>query len=331
MRIRVNRDYKNYEKNDRDHEKRKLWNIENHETYSNYSIKSRNKKKSELGEEEYNRINTESHYNWYYNQSDEKRDSMNKINQNNPNIRLGSLKLSAKDRNILWKLTDEYALKLINKLCFYCDGKSENSCNGIDRIDNDIGYIETNCVSCCYSCNFIKCDRSIMLFLDKIEHILVNKNIINGNLYPDAHIYVESQTYNNYILISKRREINFELTEEEYFSIKSKECYLCGIKGKKYNGIDRVDNNICYIKDNCKPCCYLCNTMKYEFTLDFFLKHIEKIHKKRINIIKDIKIIDNNYHNLSENDLNIIRNNIKINNKETIIPLYKNRFYSNST
>ena len=55
-------------------------------------------------------------------------------------------------------------IKTLIQDCFYCGGKPEtiHKCNttslnifkynGIDRLDNKIGYVKTNCVTYCKTC-----------------------------------------------------------------------------------------------------------------------------------------------------------------------------------
>lgn len=71
----------------------------------------------------------------------------------------------SKRQNKLWEL-DIHTFKNITSLnCFYCDLPPSNKSikhkytyyyNGIDRLDNDKGYILTNIVPCCYHCNTLK-------------------------------------------------------------------------------------------------------------------------------------------------------------------------------
>jgi hypothetical protein len=80
----------------------------------------------------------------------------------------GTYKKAAKDRGYEFKISKEYFTETTKKDCFYCGDspsmKRNDSAkdggfvlhNGIDRVDNNIGYIEGNCVPCCKVCNRAK-------------------------------------------------------------------------------------------------------------------------------------------------------------------------------
>ena len=46
--------------------------------------------------------------------------------------------------------------------------------NGIDRINNKVGYVLKNCVSCCKNCNRAKSDLSIENFNNWIKNLSIN-------------------------------------------------------------------------------------------------------------------------------------------------------------
>lgn len=46
----------------------------------------------------------------------------------------------------------------------------------------------------------------------------------------------------------------------------------------KYMGVDRLDNNIDYLKSNCVPSCFICNRMKSDRQLREFINQVEKIY-----------------------------------------------------
>ena len=57
---------------------------------------------------------------------------------------------------------DEFEL-LTKKSCHYCGKKGPN---GIDRVNNLVGYMRSNCVPCCKHCNYVKGNLSIENFLE---------------------------------------------------------------------------------------------------------------------------------------------------------------------
>ena len=87
---------------------------------------------------------------------------------------------------------------------------------------------------------------------------------------------------------AKKRNIKFELSEEEFKSLITQNCKYCGSEPKQYhrgkngnllyNGIDRVDNADGYNINNVVPCCKICNCMKRNMTLLDFKNHIKKIN-----------------------------------------------------
>lgn len=97
---------------------------------------------------------------------------------------------------------------------------------------------------------------------------------------------------------ARQDQIEFKLSKTEFFSLTSKDCSYCGsppvIKfmvkhrngGCLINGLDRVDSNLGYTKDNVVPCCTVCNKMKSDLTFNEFIAHIDRIHKFSFKGIK---------------------------------------------
>ncbi len=84
-------------------------------------------------------------------------------------------KRHAARRGLPWALDREYVRNLISKPCCYCGASASNTkitkntavpfrYNGIDRIDNAVGYEEKNVVSCCFICNRAKRDMPVAAF-----------------------------------------------------------------------------------------------------------------------------------------------------------------------
>ncbi len=67
------------------------------------------------------------------------------------------------------------------------------------------------------------------------------------------------------------------MTIKEFTKIIEKPCKYCG-ENSRY-GIDRIDNEKGYTKENSVSCCKLCNFMKKALTQKDFLNHIKKIYE----------------------------------------------------
>jgi hypothetical protein len=100
--------------------------------------------------------------------------------------------------------------------------------------------------------------------------------------------------YKSYKGGAKRRNLNFNLSKNEFKEITSKKCHYCNIepatKSKTitsiylYNGIDRKDNKIGYELFNCLPCCTLCNKAKRDLDYNVFIDWINRF-KNNVNLI----------------------------------------------
>ena len=93
---------------------------------------------------------------------------------------------SSKKRDLLFELSFDVFKKIILQNCYYCgdiprkishvkmkrmDLDPHILANGIDRLKNDIGYIESNCVPCCPTCNYLKQEHNDDIFLELISKI----------------------------------------------------------------------------------------------------------------------------------------------------------------
>ena len=84
----------------------------------------------------------------------------------------------ADDKSLPFELTHEDYNTITNSQCYLCGRKSyEKHKNGIDRIDNDLGYTMSNIQPCCYSCNFIKKDMVLDELFTKMTEIFMKCQI----------------------------------------------------------------------------------------------------------------------------------------------------------
>jgi 5-methylcytosine-specific restriction endonuclease McrA len=83
------------------------------------------------------------------------------------------IKQKAVDRNKEWSLSPIEAYYFIIGTCEYCGFKPDwpNNRIGIDRVDSSLGYIPSNCVSCCFTCNSAKGEKTVEEFRDWLRRI----------------------------------------------------------------------------------------------------------------------------------------------------------------
>ncbi len=99
-----------------------------------------------------------------------------------------------------------------------------------------------------------------------------------------------------YVKGAESRNIDFNLSFDDFCDIIVRPCHYCGDKDTNskqqkgrgrsrpappffYTGIDRVDSNQGYVKENCVPCCAKCNRMKLAEPQDVFLNQVKKIYE----------------------------------------------------
>ena len=84
----------------------------------------------------------------------------------------------AKSRNYGFNISFECFENLVLGPCHYC-GKSPSS--GVDRKNNVIGYIVSNCVSCCWDCNRTKSTTDYDEFIRWLDRVTSfrGKNVIS--------------------------------------------------------------------------------------------------------------------------------------------------------
>lgn len=183
--------------------------------------------------------------------------------------RLIDTKSNARKRDLEYTISDDDAIIMFHDPCFYCGNNDDKSLRGIDRVDNDEGYVLENCVPCCIACNSAKRNYDVLDFIKMSGHIASKTNLADNivdfpELFPDR----VSGTYKEYQQNSKTRKTprEFRLSVAQFNSIVGMSCYYCDKKPSKThrNGIDRNDNDEGYLYDNCLPCCATCNFLKHE-------------------------------------------------------------------
>lgn len=84
------------------------------------------------------------------------------------------------------------------------------------------------------------------------------------------YLKTPSAFYSRYKISARKRGYKFLLTIDFFIKILSFPCAYCGAKEKI--GIDRMDNTMGYVPENCIACCSNCNYLKRGLSLDSLRK-----------------------------------------------------------
>jgi len=120
------------------------------------------------------------------------------------------------------------------------------------------------------------------------------------NKLEDREYAIKKYLYNsNIVKRSKKLKRYYDISLDEYIKMIEQPCYYCGnlhsnyandrfntkLNNKKtsdvvvyYNGIDRIDSNKWYTKDNVVTCCKYCNMAKSTMTQKEFKDWIERVY-----------------------------------------------------
>jgi hypothetical protein len=115
--------------------------------------------------------------------------------------------------------------------------------------------------------------------------------VYNKKLDPKMSYLRSIYTYQKCDANPRHRNIEWQLTFEDWILIVQKDCEICGSKpvmkeGKLHkktgeqvpiNGVDRIDNDKGYILNNVRCSCSKCNYMKHNMPDEYFLEHVKKI------------------------------------------------------
>jgi hypothetical protein len=97
-------------------------------------------------------------------------------------VRLKMYRFNGKKDGNCWELSNEAARALFVSSCHYCEHAPDFSkLNGIDRLDNAIGYTAENSVSCCWVCNRNKGTLSYSDFVNwvcKVHRIVSSRSSV---------------------------------------------------------------------------------------------------------------------------------------------------------
>lgn len=129
-----------------------------------------------------------------------------------------------------------------------------------------------------------------------------NTVLWEGNKKDDFHV-ASGTVYQQVKSNAKARGLKCSITKDDVKKFMSMNCHYCGAlpsnivstfagrfdpeRAVNYNGIDRIDNSLGYILDNCVPCCKQCNWAKRDLTSEQFFTWIRSVYLNTKNRATD--------------------------------------------
>jgi hypothetical protein len=167
---------------------------------------------------------------------------------------------------------EELMKNKITEPCHYCNFEHE-ILNGLDKVDCNGDYTDSNTVASGACCNKMKGTYKIDKFLQKVRDIVeFNKLCDLSEVELDKKNRERIITFCGNAEFKNKSKLKIDhLSKSERLELNSNDCYLCGKVG---GGVDRVDSNGDYTIENSKPCCSVCNYMKCSLDIADFKKHV---------------------------------------------------------
>ena len=282
---------------------KRVWREANHDKVALATMNFRQRRIEREGVEGYLQKNAETAKAWRQAHPDKVQESNLKKNSNIPYSYQNYIR-DANQKNRDFDLSFDAFDAIVRQHCAYCGTANEDKgFVGIDRRDQNVGYIGSNCVPCCEMCNFMKKTASEQVFLQRVEHIVVNAaphqtekpfaspDLILGpenngryQLHPEAFDDIRGNSYKAYIDRANAKGLDMEIPPEAFETLRESPCYICAKENSNFhrNGVDRVDNAKGYTFENAQACCANCNYMKRAYDLDVFYEKCWSVFRHRV-------------------------------------------------
>lgn len=104
--------------------------------------------------------------------------------------RMHSYRNCANRKNLQFAITKEKFSDLIHGKCVYCGfvPNPPETWNGVDRVNSGCGYVDTNVVSSCKTCNFAKQRMSVEEFLLWVNRVATYTHENTITVYPSMNL-----------------------------------------------------------------------------------------------------------------------------------------------
>lgn len=145
----------------------------------------------------------------------------------NNSLGYNDYRYNAKKRQILFALTPEEYVNIINNNCYLCGIKYDLP--GLDRIDSNKDYTIDNVKACCSNCNYLKKHYELDILLEKCVKISKNSERILDNNIKKVELNVvnmkrtKGKLYRKDNLEARNNEKRNKLLDPEHVKQKAKE------------------------------------------------------------------------------------------------------------
>lgn len=180
--------------------------------------------------------------------------------------------------------------------------------SGLDRINNNLPHNLDNVVPCCFICNRFKLDRNLEDFGRHVQKLKLSPNLLmlDRIKLQDEQILLSIFSFKNKkntLLLKEKfttikrsaevRDLEFNLEKAEVYNLIIQNCSYCDyspLEIQNFNGLDRINNELGYIKENVTACCKFCNSAKGTLTIDEFFDWIKcfKTHQEQTQSIQKL-------------------------------------------
>lgn len=205
------------------------------------------------------------------------------------------IKNNAKVRNIEFKIKIEESFKILQSQNFKCylsgleiyiNGE-KNKTASLDRINNDLGYIDENVAWCHKDINNMKYCTEICQFINYCNLVA---NFKSNFVYKKYNSTIYPNYFNKLKHSAGKRKKTFEITINDIIQKYEDQGFCCAMTGlelffpsnsKEYNyhrgkimpftaSVDRIDNNIGYIKSNIQITHKEVNMSRKNLTIEYY-------------------------------------------------------------
>jgi hypothetical protein len=143
-------------------------------------------------------------------------------------VSYASYRSRAEKKELEFAITHDDYKSIILQDCYLCGKEStDTNINGVDRVDNNVGYTIANCKACCKECNHMKNQYPLDELMKKIERIQNNWNDRDLPVLP-AQIYSIVQIAEK----MTKEEIEKEREARKQRALKKHQDYLHNIETK---------------------------------------------------------------------------------------------------